>query len=110
MMLIRDSSLSTIRRRSLETSDCIDRSGGCWRYGSFLFWARKNCALFRAAGIQSTSLASCAPWAAGEQLFHNFFNDLRRQIGLPANGAPVWDWIGSHSAVAQTELEQLQTL
>ena len=50
------------------------------------------------------------PSAAGEQLFHNFFNDLRRQIGLPANGAPVWDWIGSHSAVAQAELEQLQTL
>jgi hypothetical protein len=26
------------------------------------------------------------------------------------NGAPVWDWIGSHTAVPASELEQLQHL
>ena len=50
------------------------------------------------------------PATAAQRLFSNFFNDLRRQIGLPVNGAPVWDWIGSHTAVPASELEQLQRL
>ena len=50
------------------------------------------------------------PATAGDRLFRNFFNDLRRQIGLPTNGAPVLEWIGSHSAVPASELEQLRQL
>ncbi len=50
------------------------------------------------------------PATAGQQLFSDFFNDIRRQTGLPENGAPVWDWIAARAAIPQRELEQLQAL
>jgi len=50
------------------------------------------------------------PAAAGERLFANFFNDIRRHTGLPANGAPLWDWIRARGTVAATDVEQLQQL
>lgn len=50
------------------------------------------------------------PATAGQQLFTNFFNDIRRQTGLPANGAPVWDWMTQRSAIAAQDVEQLREL
>lgn len=50
------------------------------------------------------------PAAAGQQLFTNFFNDIRRQIGLPANGAPVWDWMTERSTIAAQDVAQLREL
>lgn len=50
------------------------------------------------------------PATAGQQLFTNFFNDVRRQIGLPANGAPVWDWMTERSTFAPRDVEQLREL
>lgn len=50
------------------------------------------------------------PAAAGQQLFANFFNDVRRRIGLPVDGSPVWDWLEAHTAVAPHDLAQLQAL
>lgn len=50
------------------------------------------------------------PATAGQQLFTNFFNDIRRQIGLPANGAPVWDWMSERSAVSARQIDQLREL
>lgn len=50
------------------------------------------------------------PAAAGERLFANFFNDIRRHTGLPANGAPLWDWISARGTVAAADVEQLQEL
>lgn len=50
------------------------------------------------------------PASAAQQLFANFFNDIRRQTGLPANGAPVWDWMSGRSTVASEDVEQLREL
>jgi hypothetical protein len=50
------------------------------------------------------------PAAAGQRLFENFFNDIRRNLGLPANGAPMWDWISARGAVPAGDIAQLQEL
>lgn len=50
------------------------------------------------------------PAAVGQQMFANFFNDTRRRIGLPLNGAPVWDWLSAHAAVSPHEIERLRDL
>jgi hypothetical protein len=50
------------------------------------------------------------PAAAAQQLFANFFNDVRRQVGLPQSGAPLWDWIEQRPAVAPDDVEQLRRL
>ena len=50
------------------------------------------------------------PATAGQRLFENFFNDIRRHTGLPANGAPMWDWVGARGTVAADDVAQLQEL
>lgn len=50
------------------------------------------------------------PATAGQQLFANFFNDARRRIGLPLNGAPVWDWLQAHGAVPPQDVDRLRDL
>jgi hypothetical protein len=50
------------------------------------------------------------PPVAAAQLFENFFNDIRRRIGLPENGAPVWEWLGSRSVIGLSDLSQLEEL
>lgn len=50
------------------------------------------------------------PAIAAQQLFTNFFNDLRRQTGQPVNGAPLWDWMESRSIVAAPDLAQMREL
>lgn len=50
------------------------------------------------------------PSTVGQQMFANFFNDTRRRIGLPLNGAPVWDWLSEHPAVPPQDLERLREL
>ena len=49
------------------------------------------------------------PATAAQELFALFFNDLRRQSGLPADGQPVWDLMDSRS-VSPRNLEQLREL
>jgi hypothetical protein len=50
------------------------------------------------------------PSVAGEQLFANFFNDVRRRVGLPINGAPVWDWMNAHRALPTADMDRLREL
>lgn len=50
------------------------------------------------------------PAVAGERLFANFFNDIRRHVGLPASGAPMWDWMSARGSVAPADVAQLQAL
>ncbi|HMN46417.1 MAG TPA: DUF4350 domain-containing protein [Povalibacter sp.] len=50
------------------------------------------------------------PATAAQQLFTNFFNDLRRQTGQPANGAPLWDWMATRASLAASDLQQLRDL
>lgn len=48
------------------------------------------------------------PATAAQQLFENFFNELRRQTGLQPNGAPVWDWMAERSVVTDRDLARLR--
>ncbi|HEY6644170.1 DUF4350 domain-containing protein [Povalibacter sp.] len=50
------------------------------------------------------------PATAAQQLFTNFFNDMRRQTGQPVNGAPLWDWLAGRSSLATHDLAQLRDL
>lgn len=50
------------------------------------------------------------PATAAQQLFANFFNDIRRQTGQPVNGAPVWEWMTAHTGVADRDIEKLRDL
>lgn len=50
------------------------------------------------------------PAAAGQRLFENFFNDIRRHAGLPANGAPMWDWMSAHGTVDDNDVARLRDL
>lgn len=51
-----------------------------------------------------------APAAAGQQLFENFFNDIRRHVGLPIDGAPVWDWMAARGSITMQELAEAKEL
>ncbi|HEY5809520.1 MAG TPA: DUF4350 domain-containing protein [Povalibacter sp.] len=50
------------------------------------------------------------PATAAQQLFTNFFNEVRRRTGQPVNGAPLWDWLASRGSLANRDLEQLRHL
>lgn len=50
------------------------------------------------------------PATAGQQLFSNFFNEVRRRTGQPVNGAPLWDWLASRGSLAASDLQQLRHL
>jgi hypothetical protein len=50
------------------------------------------------------------PAQAAQRLFENFFNDLRRRSGLPANGAPVWEAIEAQSSAPAADVARLREL
>lgn len=52
--------------------------------------------------------AAVAPRAAARRLFENFFNELRRRLGLPASGEPLWDWMAAQAPISTRERSQLQ--
>ena len=54
--------------------------------------------------------SSVAPATAANRLLANFFNSIRRRLGLPEDGAPTWEWLSSHGAVTRGEVTELQEL
>jgi hypothetical protein len=52
--------------------------------------------------------AVVTPVEAAHRLIENFFNRLRRKLALAENGAPLWDWLGTQSAVSDEERASLQ--
>jgi hypothetical protein len=54
--------------------------------------------------------SSLTPAAAGAQLFHNFFNLVRRSLHLPEDGLPVWEWLGADARVRRPQLGELRRL
>src|SRR5690606_14164004 len=51
-----------------------------------------------------------APGHAGQRLFANFFNTIRQRLGQPQDGRPVWDWLATHAAVPEEDLQELRRL
>ena len=55
--------------------------------------------------------ASALPAAAvGARLCANFFNSIRRRLGLQQDGGPVWDWLAAQAGVAPGDLAELRRL
>lgn len=54
--------------------------------------------------------SSVAPVTAGTRLLANFFNSIRRRLGLPEDGAPTWEWLSSQAAVTTGDVTELREL
>jgi hypothetical protein len=54
--------------------------------------------------------AAVAPLDAARRLFENFFDRLRRRLGLPENGEPLWSWLDAQAGVSSRERAQLQSM
>jgi uncharacterized protein DUF4350 len=63
-------------------------------------------ALIRASG-RFFSAAVAAPEAARE-LLANFFNGLRRRLGLREDGEPIWEWLDTQAALSRSQLATLR--
>lgn len=50
------------------------------------------------------------PAAAGQQLFANFFNEIRSRLGATPDGAPLWDWLAARAVIPAADLNRLQHL
>lgn len=50
------------------------------------------------------------PVDAGRRLLELFFNDLRRHLGEPQNGEPLWDWLSRRPQVAAADVAALREL
>jgi Domain of unknown function (DUF4350) len=50
------------------------------------------------------------PAAAAQQLFANFFNEIRSRLGMPTDGAPLWDWLAARSVIPAADLNRMQDL
>jgi hypothetical protein len=51
-----------------------------------------------------------APHEAARRLFENFFDQLRRLLGLPENGEPLWGWLDTQAGFSSSERTQLQSM
>jgi Domain of unknown function (DUF4350) len=51
-----------------------------------------------------------SPAAAGDRLFENFFNTVRRNLGLPEDGRPVWKWLAADARTGAADLAALEQL
>jgi hypothetical protein len=54
--------------------------------------------------------AAVAPLEAARRLLENFFDGLRRRLGLPENGEPLWDWLDAQAGVSSRERMRLQNM
>ena len=50
------------------------------------------------------------PTAAGARVFENFFNAVRRNLGLPQDGLPVWEWLAADARTGAADLTALEQL
>ena len=51
-----------------------------------------------------------SPAAAGARLFENFFNAVRRDLGLPEDGGPVWQWLAADARTGAADLAALEQI
>jgi hypothetical protein len=54
--------------------------------------------------------SALTPAAAGSRLFENFFNALRRSLGLREDGRPVWEWLAADARTSAADLAELERL
>jgi hypothetical protein len=62
-------------------------------------------------GASAQFLASTlTPVAVGSRLLVNFFNSIRRRLGLREDGTPLWEWLSQQAAVSSGDLGELRRL
>lgn len=49
------------------------------------------------------------PAQAARRMLELFFNDLRRRLGEPQNGEPLWQWLERRPQLAASDVEALRT-
>jgi Domain of unknown function (DUF4350) len=54
--------------------------------------------------------STLTPAVAGAGLFENFFNSIRRRLGLAPDGGPVWEWLSAQAGVSASDLSELRRL
>ena len=54
--------------------------------------------------------STLTPTATGARLLANFFNGVRRRLGLAENGVPLWEWLASQATVPAGDVKQLQQM
>jgi hypothetical protein len=54
--------------------------------------------------------STITPVAAGTRLLANFFNGIRRRLGLAEDGAPLWEWLAAQATVPPSDVQQLQRM
>jgi hypothetical protein len=72
-------------------------------------WSRADITAF-IGGSGEFFAASLTPAAAAARLLDNFFNEIRRRLGLVADGTPEWDWLSGRAGVMAPDLALLQRL
>jgi hypothetical protein len=54
--------------------------------------------------------STLTPVAVGSRLLANFFNSIRRRLGLREDGAPPWEWLSLQASVLSGDLAELRRL
>lgn len=54
--------------------------------------------------------SALSPAAAGARLFENFFNALRRSLGLREDGRAVWEWLAADARTSPADIAELERL
>jgi hypothetical protein len=54
--------------------------------------------------------STVAPRTTGARLLANFFNSIRRRLGLAEDGQPLWDWLSSQATLHSADVEQLRQM
>jgi hypothetical protein len=54
--------------------------------------------------------ATLTPAAAANRMLANFFNSIRRRLGAPEDGAPMWGWLAAQATVSPDDVKELQEL
>jgi hypothetical protein len=54
--------------------------------------------------------AALTPAAAAQRMLANFFNSIRRRLGVAENGAPLWEWLASQATVPMNDVTELREL
>jgi hypothetical protein len=47
---------------------------------------------------------------AAEHMFRHFFNDLRRALGWPEDGRPVWEWLRTTTRLEPGRIDRLERM
>jgi hypothetical protein len=62
-------------------------------------------------GTSGDFLASAlTPAAAANRMLANFFNSIRRRLGVAEDGVPTWEWLTSQASVPLVEVTELREL